>query len=132
MTSRWKSTLVIGTKGGNAYFARDLARPQIFRIDGDLYKKLGESYSDLRDKKVAHFDQQQIVRAELRDANGMVALTQKQGAAEEWTIRFTCRSKRQSRHGLEDSYTFDGLSADEVLDHPPANIVAMLAKPRWK
>ena len=38
-----KSTLVIGTKGGNAYFARDLARPQIFRVDAISYKKLGRN-----------------------------------------------------------------------------------------
>lgn len=124
-----KSTLVIGTKGGNAYFARDLARPQIFRIDGDLYKKFGESYADLRDKKVAHFDQQQIVRIELRDANGTAVLTHKADAAEEWVFDSPADLKGKAATAWKVLSPLDGLRADEVLDHPQANIAAMLAKP---
>lgn len=124
-----KSTLVVGKKEGDAYFARDLARPQVFKIDADLYKKLGETYGDLRDKKVAHFDQQQIARIELQNASGTVVLVHKEGAEDEWTFDSPADQKGKAATGWKVMSPVDALKADEVLDHPPANIAATLAKP---
>src|SRR5579863_7678414 len=124
-----KSTLLVGKKDGNDYFARDPARPQIFRIDADLEKKLAETYGDLRDKKVAHFDQQQIVRIELHNANGDAALVHKEGAEDEWTFDSPADLKGKAATGWKIMSPVDGLKADEVLDHPPANIAATLADP---
>ncbi len=124
-----KSTLVIGKKEGEDYFARDLARPQIFKVDADLYKKLGQTYADLRDKKVALFDQQQIVRIELQNANGTVVLIHKEGAEDEWTFDSPADQKGKAATGWKIMSPVDALKAEEVLDHPPANIVAMLSKP---
>lgn len=124
-----KSTLIVGKKEGNDYFARDLARPQIFSIDADLEKKIDETYGDLRDRKVAHFDQQQIVRVELHDSNGAMILSHKQDAAEEWTFDSPADQKGKAATAWKILSPVDGLQADEVLDHAPANIAAMLAKP---
>jgi hypothetical protein len=124
-----KSTLLIGKKAGNDYFARDPARPQIFRIDADLEKKLAETYGDLRDKKVAHFDQQQIVRIELHDASGDAVLVHKEGAEDEWTFDTPADLKGKAATGWKIMSPVDSLKADEVLDHPPANIAAALANP---
>ena len=124
-----KSTLLIGKKDDNDYFARDPARPQIFRIDADLEKKLAETYGDLRDKKVAHFDQQQIVRIELHNANGDSVLVHKDGAEDEWTFDSPADQKGKAATGWKIMSPVDGLKADEVLDHPPANIAATLANP---
>jgi len=124
-----KFSLIIGQRGGSEYFARDLSRPQIFRIDADLYKKFGETYADLRDKKVAHFDQQQIGRVELRNANGTAVLSHKEGAADEWTFDLPADLKGKPATGWKVFAPVDALRADEVLDHPPANIAGLLAKP---
>jgi hypothetical protein len=124
-----KSTLAIGKKEDNAYFARDLARPQIFKVDADLYKKLGQTYGDLRDKKVTHFDQQQIARIELQNANGTAILVHKEGAEDEWTFDSPADQKGKAATGWKVMSPVDALKADEVLDHPPANIGATLAKP---
>ena len=40
------STLIVGKKQGDNYYARDTSRPTIFEIDGDLYKKLTENAAD--------------------------------------------------------------------------------------
>jgi hypothetical protein len=124
-----KSTLAIGKKEGSDYFARDLARPQIFSIDADLYKKFAETYADLRDKKVAHFDQQQIVRVELHNTNGTVVLSHKEDATEEWTFDSPADRKGKAATAWKILSPVDGLRADEVLDHAPANIASSLAKP---
>jgi hypothetical protein len=124
-----KSTLVIGKMNGTNYFARDLSRPQIFTIDADLYKKLGETFADLRDKKVAHFDQEQINRAELHDTSGTMIISHKEDAAEEWTFELPADQKGKAATAWKIFAPVDALRAEEVLDHPPANITAALAKP---
>ncbi len=43
-----KFTLLVGKKDGDACFARDTSRPMIFRITGDLCKKLAVGYAGLR------------------------------------------------------------------------------------
>ncbi len=124
-----KSTLAIGQKGTGDYFVRDLGRPQIFRIDADLFKKFGATYAELRDKKVAHFDQQQITRVELRNANGTSVLTHKDGATDEWTFDSPADQKGKAATAWKVLAPVDALRSDEVLDIPPANITASLAKP---
>lgn len=123
------STLVVGKKDGDDYFARDLARPQIFRIDADLYKKLGETYADLRDKKVAHFDQDQIQHIELHDANGTAVLSRKNSDSEDWTMDAPSDLKGKSATAWAILNPVDALHADDVLDHPPANVLMSLSNP---
>jgi hypothetical protein len=98
-------------------------------VDADLYKKLGQTYADLRDKKVALFDQQQIVRIELQNANGTVVLIHKEGAEDAWTFDSPPDQKGKPATGWKVLSPMDALTADEVLDHPPGNITAMFAKP---
>jgi hypothetical protein len=122
-----QSTLLVGKKDGEDYDARDALRPTIFRVNADVYKKLTETYDDLRDKKVVRFDPNSINHVELQNANGAIALTRK--SADEWTFDAPADQKGKSA-GIEKIFSaLTEAKGDEVLDHPPADLLARMAKP---
>lgn len=121
------STLLVGKKDGEEYFARDAARPMIFRINAGLYKTLMETYSDLRDKKLVHFDPSQMNRVELHNANGTMVCTRK--SEEEWTIEAPAEQKGKSAGAWKILSPFTTAKGEELIDHPGRDILAKLAKP---
>jgi hypothetical protein len=119
--------LLVGKKTGDGYFARDTSRAMIFRISADFASKLGEGFADLRDKSIVHFDAAQLSRIEIRNPSGtIVCVAGKEG---KWLVEEPAASKGKE---VQTWKVFDPLSsarAREVLDAPPAAIVAKLAKP---
>jgi hypothetical protein len=122
-----KSTLLVGKKDGDDYFARDASRPMIFRIDDAAYKKLAGTFKDLRDTKLVHFDESAIDHIEIHNSNGAVDLTRK--SPDEWTIDSPADVKGKSASIWKVTTPLSDARADEVLDHPPADVTAKLAKP---
>jgi hypothetical protein len=121
------STLKVGKKDGSDYFALDVSRPLIFRINQDTFNKLAETYADLRDKKLAHFDPTAIDHVEIRGSNGAIDLTRK--SAEEWTFDAPADQKGKSAGIWKLFSPLSEAKADDVLDHPPADITSKIAKP---
>jgi hypothetical protein len=124
------ATLIVGKKDDDQYFARDTSRPVIFRISEDLYKKLAESYSDLRDKKFAHFDSTAINHVEIHNANGTIACTRK--SEFEWTIDEPADQKGKPADISKLFTPLGQASAQQILDQPDADIRASLAKPEFQ
>jgi hypothetical protein len=137
------ATLLVGKKEADEYFARDASRPTIFRINQDLYKKLGENFSDLRDKKLVHFDSANITHAEIHNASGTILCTRKNES--EWVSDATGQQndkqkptdKKQDAEPVK-SLTLDKLfapleqaTADEIFDRPTPELLARLAKPAF-
>lgn len=120
-------TLLVGKKDGDEYFARDASRPMIFRINQDVYNKLAETYTDLRDKKLIHFDPTTIDHVEIRGANGTIDLARK--SAEEWTFDAPADQKGKAAGIWKIFNPLSDTKADEVLDRPPADLAAKVAKP---
>ena len=121
------STLLVGKKDGDDCFARDPSRPMIFRISGDLCKKLASSYAELRDKRVLHFDADDASGVEIHNAHGTIVVTR--GANDDWTIASPDAQKGKSVASWKIFDALTGLRAEEVLDHPPADLTAKLARP---
>jgi len=121
------STLMVGKKDGSEYFARDASRPMIFRISEDLYKKLSENYSDLRDKKVVHYDSADITHIEIHNANGILAATRK--SESEWTADDPPEVKGKSADLSRVFSALDQARAGEIFDHRAPGVAAKLAKP---
>ena len=121
------STLKVGKKDGNDYFALDVSRPLIFRINQDTFSKLAETYADLRDKKLAHFDPAAIDHVEIRGSNGAIDLTRK--SAEEWTFDAPADQKGKSAGIWKLFSPLTEAKADDVLDHASADITSKIAKP---
>jgi|HubBroStandDraft_1064217.scaffolds.fasta_scaffold03772_3 hypothetical protein len=136
------ATLLVGKKEGDEYFARDAARPTIFRVNQDLYKKLAENFSDLRDKKLAHFDPATITHAEIHNASGTILATRKNET--DWALDApTQKDEKPSDKpkdnpqpkplGLDKLFTpLQQATADEVLDKPTQANLAKLAKPAFE
>jgi Domain of unknown function (DUF4340) len=124
-----KSSLIVGKKEGEEYYARDLSRPIVFRINDDLYKKLTEKFSDLRDKKVMHFDAEDIGQVEIENANGAVTVVRKKDNPDEWAIQAPDNLKGKSAATWKFLDPISNLQADEVIDHPAANLTSEMAKP---
>ena len=138
------ATLLVGKKEGDEYFARDTSRPTIFRINQGVYKKLAENFSDLRDKKLAHFDPATIARAEIHNASGTILCTRKNET--EWTFEATAakdqkekQNDQQKGNQPEKPVNLDKLftplqqaAAEEIFDQPAPTLLAKLAKPAFE
>ena len=136
------ATLLVGKKEGDEYFARDAARPTIFRINQDLYKKLAENFSDLRDKKLAHFDPATITHAEIHNASGTILATRKNET--DWALDAPTQKDEKPSAKPKDNQQPKPLSldklfaplqqatAEEIFDKPTPAIVAKLAKPEFE
>jgi|HubBroStandDraft_6_1064221.scaffolds.fasta_scaffold05011_9 Domain of unknown function (DUF4340) len=136
------ATLLVGKKEGDEYFARDAARPTVFRINQDLYKKLAENFGDLRDKKLAHFDPATITHAEIHNASGTILATRKNET--DWNFDSSAQKDEKQNDKQKDAQQAKPVSldklftplqqaaADEVLDRPTPAILAKLAKPAFE
>jgi Domain of unknown function (DUF4340) len=136
------ATLLVGKKEGDEYFARDAARPTIFRINQDLYKKLTQNFSDLRDNKLAHFDPATITHAEIHDTSGTILATRK--SETDWALDASTQKDEKPSDKPKDNQqpkplNLDKLftplqqaTAEEIFDQPTPAIVAKLAKPAFE
>jgi Domain of unknown function (DUF4340) len=124
------STLIVGKKEDGQYFARDISRPTLFRIDEELYKKLAQNLGDLRDKKLAHFDPAAINHVEIHNANGTFICTRK--SASDWTIDAPADQKGKSPEISKVFLPLEQAIAEQVFDQPPADLRAKLAKPAFE
>ena len=124
-----KQTLAIGKKDGTVYFARDLGRPMIFRIEADVESKLSQKFTDLRDKQLLHADLANIQRIQIQDASGSVALTRKPGDGDDWVFDSPADRKGKTAASWKIVDPLGSLQADEVIDHPAAAQLAQLSHP---
>jgi hypothetical protein len=128
-----KSTLLVGKKENETYFARDASRPMIFRVSQDLYTKLAQRFTYLRDKQVVHFVADDIHRIQIQNAAGSIVLSRKKDNPDEWTIdEPEAQKPEQQGKSVATWKVLDpitNLRAEAVIDHPSAGLLAELAKP---
>jgi hypothetical protein len=123
-----KSTLVIGKKAGDEYYARALSRPIIFKVKSDLYSKLADNFSQMRDKSVVRLDENSLNRIQLQNANGLIQIS-RNGRAGQWKIDGPAAVKGKSASSWKILNPFTSLRADEVIDHPTAAQLASMKQP---
>ena len=142
------ATLLVGKKEGDEYFARDTSRSTIFRINQDVYKKLTENFTDLRDKKLVHFDPATITHAEIHNASGTILVTRKNET--DWTFDTTAQQNEKAKqndqqkndHQKDNQQTkpvnldklfnpLQQVTAEEIFDRPAPELYSKLAKPAF-
>ncbi|HXX45598.1 MAG TPA: DUF4340 domain-containing protein [Candidatus Acidoferrales bacterium] len=128
-SSGGRFTLIVGKKDGDAYFARDISRPTIFRVNDDLYKKLTEKFTDLRDKQVVRTASADIQQLEFHNANGAISLSRKKDGSDEWVFDAPADQKGKLASSWKILDPLTGLTAEEVIDHPAADLLAPMSKP---
>jgi hypothetical protein len=133
--------LQIGKKDGAEYFARDVSRPVIFRVNDTLYKALAETFSDLRDKQLVHFSEGDITQVDVRNQNGTTQCVK--NATGDLVIQPAGgppggppggptdkpADKKDASQPCPFIMPLDSARAQEIYDEPPAAIVSKLAKP---
>jgi Domain of unknown function (DUF4340) len=124
-----QNTLLVGRKDGDAYFAHDVSRPTIFRINEDVYKKLSEKFADLRDKKVLHLDAGDIQAMEIHNTSGSISLRRKQDNLDDWVFDAPADQKGKTASSWKVLDPLMGLTAEEVIDHPAPSLLALEASP---
>jgi hypothetical protein len=136
------ATLLVGRKEGDEYFARDAARPTIFRINQSLYTKLTESFSDLRDKKLVHFDPATITHAEIHNASGTILCTRQNDT--DWSCDATDQKdktpndqQKDNRQGkpatLDKLFTpLEQATAEEIFERPTPDLFGKQPKPTFE
>lgn len=124
-----QSTLVIGKKDGQAYFARDLSRPTVFRVTDDLYKKLSEKFGDFRDKKVVHLDSSDVQGIEIHGSNGSFSISRKKDSPDDWVFDAPTDQKGKAASSWKVLDPLTSLTAEEVIDHPAGNLLALEKAP---
>ncbi len=123
-----QSTLILGKKVGDEYYARNLSRPIIFKVKSDLYSKLDDNFTQMRDKTVVRIDESSLDRIQLQNLNGTIAISRK-GPDAQWKIDTPASDKGKSASSWKILNPFTSLRADEVIDHPSAAQLAAMKKP---
>jgi hypothetical protein len=126
------STLIVGKKKGDNYYARDTSRPTIFQIDADLYKKLTPAPGELLDKTPLHVDESDINQIEIHDSNGAMVALRKSGQGDEWQMQSPDAQKGKTASTWKVFSVLADLKADEVIEKPSADVVASLAQPVYE
>jgi len=122
------ATLIVGRKTGNEYYARDLSRRVIFKIDQGLYSKLDGSFTHMRDKSVVHIDETSLDRIQLQNSNGTIEIS-RQGKNGQWKVDAPAADKGKSASIWKILDPFTSLRADEVIDHPSAALLGKMKNP---
>ena len=122
-----KLTLIVGKKEGNDYFARDMSRPMIFRVPGGLYTQLTKTFTDLRDKKVLHFDAADLTRLEIHNDHGTMVASS--AGSDAWTFESPAAQKGKSSISTKLFDPLSNLNSSQIVDHPGADLMSKLANP---
>lgn len=123
------STLIVGKKDGDNYYARDTSRPTIFEIDKATYTKLTEAPGDLLDKVPLHVDETDINQIQIQGSNGTIVADRKTG--ENWLLASPDSVKGKAASAWKIFSALASLHADEVIVKPSAEITVSLAQPAY-
>lgn len=124
-----KQTLLIGKKQGDGYFARDDSRPTVFLVNEDLYKKLTQSFGELRDKDFVHITESDVNRINMTNSNGTMAMARKAGSDFDWTLETPANVKGKPAATWKVFSPLTSAKADAIIDHPSAAILSKFKKP---
>jgi Domain of unknown function (DUF4340) len=126
------STLIVGGKKGDDYYARDTSRPTVFEIDADLYKKLTQTPGELLDKEPLHVDETDIDEIQIQDSHGNIVADRKSGSGEEWLMAAPAAQKGKTASAWKVFSVLSELKANEVIEKPGAAVLASLDHPAYQ
>lgn len=123
-----EASLVIGKKDESKYFARDAGRSLVFHVEDALVKKfLDASLESLRDKHLLRSKADEYSQIIVRNEHQTMKATA--GTDGKWQVEEPAALKGKAMNTLQVFEPLNNSKATEVMDHPPADIVAKLSKP---
>jgi Domain of unknown function (DUF4340) len=124
-----RQTLEVGKKQGDGYLARNVSEPMVFLINDDLYKKLTQTFGELRDKNFVRVTENDVSAIELHNTNATMAIARKPGSDFDWVVQSPADVKGKSAATWKVFSPLTSAKAEEVIDHPSSEINSKLAKP---
>lgn len=119
-----------GKKDGANYYARDPARPQVFKVDTSLVKDLNVTVMDLRNKKLAEFESWNADYVELNYADTLKIVCEKD-SSNNWQIKAPGQQKAKSWEISNIAGGVSGLQATAFVDDEAGDLKKYgLDKPR--
>jgi hypothetical protein len=123
------STLIVGKKQGDNYYAQDTSRPTIFEVNDDLYKKLTQAPGTLLDKVPMHVDETDVSKIQIQGSNGPIVATRQ--SEENWVIDSPDAQKGKPASAWKIFSALSVFRADDVIEKPAADVTAALAQPAY-
>jgi len=119
-----------GKKDGANYFAHDPARPQVFKVDTSLVKDLNVTVMDLRNKKIAEFENWNADYVELNYADTLKIVCEKD-TSDNWQIKSPEAKKAKSWEISNITGGLSGMEATAFVDENATDLKKYgLDKPR--
>jgi hypothetical protein len=119
-----------GKKDGANYYAHDPARPQVFKVDTSLVKDLNVNVMDLRNKKIAEFENWNADYVELNYADTLKIVCEKD-TADTWQIKSPEAKKAKSWEISNITGGLSGMEATAFVDENATDLKKYgLDKPR--
>src|SRR5262249_20478395 len=127
LASGGEQTLSIGSKVDDLYYAKNSSRQDIFKVESDLYDDLNLKLTELRDKRIAKVEKDDLSSVEIKNSN--LKLSAEKDKDGKWIIKDTGDNKGKE---LKIDKILDPLGtnkATEILDKPPASVSGRLSNP---
>jgi hypothetical protein len=121
-----EKVLTLGMKEGGSSYAIASDRPQAGKVEGSLYDRLSVKPSDLYDRNIIRFDQDELKRIVIRNHNQTLAAVNQEGR---WVVETPSEYKGRE---LDLTGTLNSLKAeraDEVLHNPSGPVATKFASP---
>ena len=126
-----KHTIVLGHRDftdTNVYALID-SGSNVALLPGVLATRVGMSLQDLRDRRVVRWETEDVQRVEIHNAHGVIIASRKKDSPDEWTLEAPKEQSGKAAKSWKITDAIGGLRAEEVLDHPPANLLGLVAAP---
>ncbi|HWP42676.1 MAG TPA: DUF4340 domain-containing protein [Blastocatellia bacterium] len=126
LQSGGEQVLIVGSKTEDDYYAKNSARPQVFKIDSMLYDRLNVKLSTLRDRQILTEGEGELTAIEVKNPN--IRLVAEKNSEGKWLVKEPADKKDKE---VSVAIIIDPLQmkANEIIDKPSPAVSSKLAKP---
>lgn len=126
-----KHTLALGNRDfteSNVYAVIDGAS-SVALLPSVLASRPAMSLQELRDRRVLHMEATDVQRMEIHNAHGLLVVSRKKDSPEDWVFEAPKGQNGKTATSWKIAAAINGMRAEEVVDHPAANLLAQAASP---
>jgi hypothetical protein len=127
LKSGGQRALELGRKQGDQYYARDTSRNMVFLVPASVEKQLDQSLYNLRDKQILHGLPGDFTRIDY--TAGSLQFSCGVDSKGHWTMFTPASDKGKEVANWKIFNPLTSASAEQVIDHPPASLMAQVAHP---
>jgi hypothetical protein len=119
--------LMLGAKVDDKYYGKSNTRSLVFKVAADLYTKLDTTLFDLRSKRLAVFNRDEITRIRLKNEHQTIVC--EKTADGKWVLKEPADKKDKEVKQYQLFNALEFTDAKEIFDAPSKGITAKSANP---